>query len=151
MQDTDGLEKSRQKIEALERHARWFIEEHKAGRILHFKDEEDLEAQGFMRTASHLVLRDEVFRLADTISDEDLTFLQSFADKDPGAEAPDRDEDQAKDRVADDTQEAQDNSDADLMEDAISEIVSLNGSEHKASSDSTPASSMFAHLASKAD
>ncbi len=151
MQDTEQLAKSRKKIEALEQHARWFIDEYNAGRIIHFKDEDDLESQGFMRMAPHLVLRDEMVRLTQNVSDDDLEFLQTMMNGSAPKPAVKPAEAEAEAAPASASQDDDADADEELMEDALSEIVTLNGTDHGPQPEPVRASSMFAHLVNKTD
>lgn len=133
MSEQDQVAISRMKIEMLERHAKWFIEECKAGRILHIRDDSDLERHGLIRAATHKVLRDEFVRLTSQISDDDVTFLEDVMGganverQEQGAIAlhdPVADHDPPNSMVDDGEEE-----DEAMIEDALNEIISLRQGE----------------------
>ena len=131
MSEQDQVAISRMKIEMLEKHAKWFIEECKAGRILHIRDDNDLERHGLIRAATHKVLRDEFVRLTSRISDEDVTFLEDVMG---GSGTPTVDVEPAKlhDPVADHEPPAsamEEDEDEAMIEDAFNEIISLRQGE----------------------
>ncbi|MEL6169859.1 MAG: hypothetical protein AAFR35_14310 [Pseudomonadota bacterium] len=138
MSEPDLVTISRTKIELLERHAKWFIEEYKAGRIVHFSDDSELEMHGLMRVGPYNALRAEMIRLTENVSDDDMAFLEALMTN--AAPSPDGGpirldsplpSDESRPVPAFATERAADlapSEEEQMMEDALSELYSLEKS-----------------------